>query len=181
MNNKTLNKIKGFQGDLSSAYAFFVSIYDDLEFSIPFAIRGTASPKDSFTSTLRNYRKFGMISPIGKQGRKLSLTGRNLLQFLLVQRLLWNGHTLKNMQEIANLADDELKRLVMSNSVDITDIPVSELPIASTSVSNLDKNKPWYHFKMSNGIMLQIQSEKFPPEKIIEIRSAVKSAIDDIV
>lgn len=181
MQRKTLSKILEFRGDIPTAYEFIVSIYNDLRFKIPFSLDGSVSPRDSFAYTIRNYRKFKLIHPINKQGRKLWLDGRNLIQFFLVQRFLWDGYTLKSLQGIRDLHEDELKRLILAKSVVITDLPASALPMPSTSASNLAKNAKWYHIKVTNGIVLQIQSDKFSPEKINAIRDAVKSAIDEIV
>ena len=178
MKKKILTRILQFEGDMSASFEFIDTILEDVRFRTLFNPDAVSDPLGSFTNIIRNYRQKGLIHPIQKDGRKLLLDGRNILQFLLIQRFLWLGSNLNRLQPISNLADDDLQQLVMATEVNISDLPE---PIKSTTTPAsraLGKNLCWHHFKMANGVMLQIQSEKYDPDQIMEIRLAVKESLN---
>ncbi len=69
----------------------------------------------------------------------------------------------------------------MLKEVNVTDLPEPKKSTQTPINRDLDKNKPWHHFKISNGIMLQIQTGKYDQDQIKMIRETVKESLDKIL
>jgi len=185
MDENTLQRILTFQGDIRSSLDLLLQEYGNLKINLKTNLLAVSSPFETFGNTVRNYRSKGLISPVVKSGVKLILDGRNLLQYLLVQRFLAVGSKIKDLIEfIPSLDDNQLIDLIQKNTLNLSASPLlsskSTKQHLSTNSTVSSSVPVWYHIKVDQGIHLQINANQYSVDDVEKIRNALRSALDEL-
>lgn len=185
MNKKTLDNILKFRGDIASSFNFLMNIYDDLGFQLQTNLQAVTNSYATFGNSIRSYRQKGLLQPVQKSGVKLILTGKNLLQYLLIQRILTIGGNLKDLQQVVSrLTDKQLQDLILKEVLSLNDLPIltkSKSIPSSLSTNTIDSEIPvWYNLKLISGIQLSISANQYSADDVKRIRSILMKALDDM-
>ena len=183
MDKNTQDKILKFRGDIRSAFEFLMSVYNDLGFPVQTNLKAISRPFDTFANSIRSYRQKGIIQPVEKSGVRLILTGRNLIQYLLVQRLLFVGANLKALQEIVPaLPYDSLNKLILADSTSVADLPLPRASLTGSSirgaVSSQNTLPLWFHLKINKDAILHLRGDKYLSFNFDELKRAIKTVLD---
>jgi len=187
MNKKALNRILDFRGDIRSSFIFLMEVYDDLGFQLQTNLRAISDPYGTFGNAIRSYRQKGLLEPIEKSGVKLILTGRNLIQYLIIQRFLLLGAKLNDLiGSVPTLQDEELKRMLLAGNLTLNDLPVSLDSTKSSSekiqltIKQLNSNIiSLYSIEISNGFNLVFNKDKYTTNEALKIGEMVRRALID--
>jgi len=159
-----------------------MSLDDVLKFRLQLNLRVISSPYETFGIAIRSYRQKGLLQPVEKDGAKLILNGKNLIQYLLVKRFLSLGAKLNDLIEVLHTIDDkELRRMILAKKLSLNDLPlpVTELTIKAASPKRAKKNKipTLYSIEISNGIHLLLNSSRYSVKETQRIGKVVEVAL----
>lgn len=184
MNKNTLEKILKFRGDIRSSFEFLMSVYNDLGFPMQTNLMAVSRPFDTFANSIRSYRQKAIIQPVEKSGVRLILTGRNLIQYLLVQRFLLAGGNLGNLQaNIPLYTDENLQRLILTEKILLSDLPIKKLKKETRPKEYIvekigEDNTPVLHaIEVSSGLLLLFHENQYSISQAKRIGKVIKKTL----
>lgn len=163
-----------------------MDIYDDLGFKQQTNLRAATDGYETFGNGIRSYRQKGLLQPIEKNGVRLILNGKNLIQYLLIQRFLFLGAKLGELIEvIPAMSDENLQYLILAETLSLSDLPMLSPSISilkpSANIDNaMESSFPiWHHLSISKDIILNINAKKYSSRNFDKLKVKLKEVLDN--
>ena len=179
--SKKLEKFRSFRGDIKLALetaAELARLVPEEENILPLTPRNPAD-EIRWANMVRNYVALGVVKRPEKQGKKLVLDYRTLLEILLARRYLAHGVSLRQLKgKFTSLSLEELEKRLFSPQLSLKEI--YEKREEESLPPQTERLARWYRLRLAKGIEILVKDDLYPPEKLARLKKALKKALREI-